>query len=106
MPVAAPRAFLWRGIAALRLDGKRDRAARLFRESLAIARRLDMPYDEAMALAALGEHTAKTTDEAQRYIADAALIFRRIGAFYDLERVERLHSMPSVRRGHDTQLTP
>jgi serine/threonine protein kinase/tetratricopeptide (TPR) repeat protein len=88
--VAAPCALLWRGMAALHLDGRRDRACRLFQDSLERARALAMPYDEAMALAALGEHGRGDRDAAARHLAGAAAILERIGARHDLDRVRRL----------------
>jgi serine/threonine protein kinase len=89
MAIAAPRAFLWRGIIAATLDARPLRARRLFNESLSRARRFGMTYDEAMALAAIGEHSADRA-EADRHLAEAASLFRQIGAVRDLARVEAL----------------
>lgn len=85
MAVASPRAFLWRGLEALRIKGKAARAKLLFEESLARARRLGMAHDEGLALAALGE---AATDAAEReaHLAAAVAIFERIGAARDRER--------------------
>jgi eukaryotic-like serine/threonine-protein kinase len=88
MKIAGPRASLWRGFEAVLLDGAVDRGLRLFRDSLARARRLAMPFDEGMALAALGEfgHDAA---EKQRALGDAADIFAKLGAAHESERVAR-----------------
>jgi hypothetical protein len=89
MAVASPRAFLWRGLEALRIKRKQARAKRLLEESLARARRLGMAHDEGMALAALGE---AATDRAERegHLSVAIGIFERIGALRDLERAQAL----------------
>jgi serine/threonine protein kinase len=92
MAIAAPRAWLWRGIAAAHLDGQRSRALRFFRESLERARRLQMPHDEAMALAALGEHAADAAERRAK-LDEATAIFARLGASHDLWRVERLRAL-------------
>jgi hypothetical protein len=89
--VAAPRAAFWRGMMALKLDGQRARALKLLRQSAKRARELEMPYDEALALAAIGEHATDAGEKA-RLLDDAAGILARIGAKYDLDRVERLRA--------------
>jgi len=96
MAVAAPRAYLWRGIVAVRLDSDPHKAERLFHDSIARARLLGLVYDEAMALAALGEHAA---DAAERGLhrAEAARVFARIGACHDLARVEGSDQPEQVR---------
>jgi hypothetical protein len=64
IPIARPRMLFW--------DGKLNARPRRLREALADAERLGMPFDQALALHALGE-TAR---------ADA--ILRRMGATYYL----------------------
>jgi hypothetical protein len=86
MAIAAPRAYLWRGILAARLDGRPLQAQRLFNDSLLRARRLGLAHDEAMALAALGE-TATDRAEGRLQLAEAARIFRRLGARANLARI-------------------
>jgi hypothetical protein len=76
---------------ALKLDGQRARALKLLRQSAKRARELEMPYDEALALAAIGEHATDAGEKA-RLLDDAAGILARIGAKYDLDRVERLRA--------------
>jgi serine/threonine protein kinase len=90
MPIAAPRAELWRGMERLYNGAKTHRAARCFLKSAERADRLGMPYDRALALAALGEHASATAADARERLAEAASLFRSAGAIYDLGRVERL----------------
>jgi serine/threonine protein kinase/tetratricopeptide (TPR) repeat protein len=89
MPIAAPRAFFWRGIEALRLRQRRDLALRWFRQSLERARRLEMAYDEGMALAMLGEHGPDPGENA-RLLGEAGEILERIGASRERARVAAL----------------
>jgi serine/threonine protein kinase/predicted ATPase len=89
--IAAPRAFLWRGIAAAKLDRKPARAARLIKKSIEAARRLSMPYDEAMALATMGEQTTERADR-DRLLDEAARILERIGATHDLAHLAERQS--------------
>jgi serine/threonine protein kinase/tetratricopeptide (TPR) repeat protein len=88
MKVAAPRAALWRGMERLIVKGDRKGAARYFQESLHRARQLRMPYDQGVALAALGEHAGLSPDETTTRLTEAASILRGIGALHDLNRVE------------------
>jgi serine/threonine protein kinase len=89
MPIAGPRACYWRGLLALRLQRNRERALRWFRQSLERARRLEMVYDQAMALAALGE-LGRDAAENAKLLAEAARILEEIGATYDGARVGAL----------------
>jgi tetratricopeptide (TPR) repeat protein len=87
-PMASPRLLYWSGMRALRVDGEREQAAQLFRESLDRARSLDMPYDEGMALAALGEHGGGPVEQRQRMLFEAQAVLRAIGAHGDARRAE------------------
>ncbi|MEO5769709.1 MAG: AAA family ATPase, partial [Polyangia bacterium] len=89
MPVASPRACYWRGVAAVRLGGQGQTARRWFRKGMARARALEMAYDEALALAALGEWGADVVDN-QRILRQALKTFEELGAGYDKARVEAL----------------
>jgi hypothetical protein len=95
MRVATPRAAMWRGMELLLVRADRKGATRHFQDSLQRARQLRMPYDEGMALAALGEHAGLPRAEALRQLGEAAAIFRRIGVLYDLSRMDRL--LESIR---------
>lgn len=89
MAVAAPQAYLWRGMEALKLDRRPLAALRLFRESAKRANRLGMSYDEGRAFAALGEHALDPVARA-RELREAMTIFSRIGAAHDLASVKAL----------------
>jgi hypothetical protein len=90
MPIAAPRAQLWRGLEAIHCGAGARRARRFFQASLERAERLDMSYDQGLALAALGQHASQDGAQARRALEAAAAIFQRIGATHDLDGVERL----------------
>jgi tetratricopeptide (TPR) repeat protein len=75
-PIGEPRALLYRGLLAW--TGGRPRAARrAWRASLAAADRLGMPYDQALAHAALGRHGPPA--ERPRHQARARELFARLG---------------------------
>jgi class 3 adenylate cyclase/tetratricopeptide (TPR) repeat protein len=54
-PIGRPRALLYRGLIAW-TDGRASRARRDWRAALAAAERLDMRYEQALALDMLGRH--------------------------------------------------
>jgi hypothetical protein len=54
-PIGQPRALLHRGLIAW-ADGRAARARRDWRAALAAAERLDMRYEQALALDILGRH--------------------------------------------------
>ena len=85
--VAAPRARLMQGFEALYLDGKRERALQRFRESLRQARAFAMPYDEALALAALGTHAGTGSEQGPAHLSEAERLLRELGATADLARL-------------------
>jgi hypothetical protein len=95
IPIAAPRAALWAGVLAFHAGtglGSRAgarRAARRLRNCIARARRLQMPYDEALGLAALGEYNLAGAGQSSRALEAAAEMFERAGASHDLARVQR-----------------
>jgi tetratricopeptide (TPR) repeat protein len=77
-PIARPRALLCRGLLH-DLTGHRGRARADLRRSLAAARALGMPFEEARAHAALGR-AATSAGERRRHLDAAALLFGRLGA--------------------------
>jgi serine/threonine protein kinase len=97
MAVASPRAFLWRGLEALRIKGKAARAKLLLEESLKRARRLGMAHDEGLALAALGEAATVAADR-EGHVAAALAIFERIGAVRERERLLAITRPPQQQR--------
>ncbi len=78
-PIAAPAATTLAGVHALR-TGSRRRAARLLRKGLALAEQLQMPYDQAVAHAALAEAGVGEHD------AQARALFRQLGCAWHLGR--------------------
>jgi len=86
-PVAKPRAALLRG-QYLMLSDRHTLAHSCFRRSLNIARSLQMPYEEGLALYELGK-AAKSYHDAQRYIQHALKNFELVGAAYDVGRCKQ-----------------
>jgi hypothetical protein len=89
MPAGAPRAELWRGIEAARLQGNAKLAEKHFRKSAARAKELGMSYDEAVAQAALFEHVPVPAAEGAALKERALETFERVGAVYDARRLRR-----------------
>jgi serine/threonine protein kinase/tetratricopeptide (TPR) repeat protein len=96
IPIAAPRAAFWSGVLALHAEtGQRSgaharRAERQLRSCIVRARRLQMPYDEALGLAALGEYGLAGPVQSSHALETAFRMFERAGASHDLARVQRL----------------
>ena len=70
------------------LTGKGRRALRQWKQGLAEAERLDMPYEEALLLSTMLEHVNLTEDETAGYRERAAAIFERLGADPDLSGLD------------------
>jgi serine/threonine protein kinase/tetratricopeptide (TPR) repeat protein len=77
-PIAAPAATTLAGLLALR-TGARRRGARLARKGLALATRLRMPYDQAIA------HTALAEAGEHDHAATAVALFRALGCRWHFE---------------------
>jgi hypothetical protein len=90
MPIASPRAELWTGLVALHRGKSRARIRTSFEQSAARAKALDMPFDRALALAALGEHAADDRDHARRSLESARALFESCGATANAERTQGL----------------
>jgi class 3 adenylate cyclase/tetratricopeptide (TPR) repeat protein len=82
-PFARPRALVCDGWSRW-LAGQQPQALRLWRQSLALAKQLGMPYDEGLVHYEIGRHAAG--EEKQIHLKQASEIFERLGAAYDLER--------------------
>ncbi|HSO56382.1 MAG TPA: hypothetical protein VL330_27380, partial [Actinomycetes bacterium] len=93
-PIGRPRALLHRGLIAWS-DGRAARARRDWRAALAAAERLEMRYEQALALDMLGRHGEPGQRSAARERARA--LFERLGV-RDLTSPEalatRLHGTP------------
>ena len=70
------------------LFGKPARARRAWRKSLAVAERLKIPYEAGLAHSVLGQHAAAGLYR-QAHLQQAAEIFERLGAAYDLEQARQ-----------------
>jgi class 3 adenylate cyclase/tetratricopeptide (TPR) repeat protein len=86
-PLGRPRARLFAGWRA-ELLGQPKKALSLWRESLAAARQLAMPYDEAAAHFALSRNPILPDDQRANHRAEAARLFGVLGAAYDLALLE------------------
>lgn len=91
LPVGRPRAWLHQGLCHW-LEGKPQQARRAWAKSLSLARRMEMPYEEARAYYELGCHLSPGDSARQENLARAAELFTRLGVLYDSGRVrEALH---------------
>ncbi|MCC6554693.1 MAG: AAA family ATPase, partial [Polyangiaceae bacterium] len=86
-PVHRPHAFLVRGRCAA-LTGDLPAARRLWQKSIASARELRMPYDEALAELALALSLPPTSPDRRPRLHRAAALFRQKSAAPDLARAE------------------
>ena len=75
-PITKARALLWQAL-YLYLEGQQEKAKKLWQESLALATKLELPYDIALANYELGRHG---NAENLRYAVEQ---FECIGADYD-----------------------
>jgi tetratricopeptide (TPR) repeat protein len=87
LPIARPRAWLFRGLAA-HLTGRQRHAAAAWRKSLALAERMALPYEQGRALYEIGRQTPTGLQTRQASLARAAEIFEAIGATYELAQVQ------------------
>lgn len=93
VPMAGPRAALYRGQVAL-LSGRRARALRIWRRGIALAKRMHMPYDRALLELAVGELLPRG-DRARAVQLDlAAKAFVALGAEYDHSRAVHAGAQP------------
>ncbi|MBN1890721.1 MAG: AAA family ATPase [Thermoflexales bacterium] len=84
-PIGRPRAWLYQGWYEW-LAGNRSKAGRLWRKSLGEGQKLDMPYEQGLALYELGRRASLPERTGQLQLA--CDFFRRSGAAYDLSQVE------------------
>jgi class 3 adenylate cyclase/tetratricopeptide (TPR) repeat protein len=85
-PLGRPAALRFKG--RLRWQqGKHAVALRAWRQSLAEATRLAMPYDEALAHAELGLHLPLAESLRHEHLARAITLLTHLGADFDLERI-------------------
>ena len=84
-PIAGPRAWLLRGIAARQFDGQ-GRALACWRKALRLAGRLGMPLEEGLAHLELGRHASPP--DRRPHLAAAVAIFDRLGVPIERARAE------------------
>jgi tetratricopeptide (TPR) repeat protein len=70
------------------LSGRTNRAHSAWEKSIAIARELKMPYEEAKGLFELGRHSPDST-ERETYLRAALEIFESLQAQYDIEQTRK-----------------
>jgi tetratricopeptide (TPR) repeat protein len=80
-PIGEARAHLWRGVFEW-LEGRSTAARRAWQKSLAIAQKMAMPYDEALAYYEIGRHAMG--EERQINLTQALEIFERLSAQYNI----------------------
>jgi tetratricopeptide (TPR) repeat protein len=81
-PIGRPQALLAEGSLAWTRGRHREAHAR-WRQALAVAQRLEMPYETARAHAEIGRHLAPDAPTRHEHLAQAAAIFAQIGATWD-----------------------
>ncbi|MFQ5578449.1 MAG: hypothetical protein ACE5G8_15820, partial [Anaerolineae bacterium] len=101
-PVGLPRAWLSRGLYN-RLNGRPDQARKAWRNSLAHARQLAMPYDEGLAHFYIGRYAPAGDSARQEHLLGAIELFKKVGAAYELARAEEALSTPAE---HAANLVP
>lgn len=84
-PVVRPRSRLWQGLCAW-LAGRPAQARAHWRAGLIDAVQLAMPYDQGRLHFEMGRHALGA--ERRTHLAQAAALFSRLGATYDLGRVQ------------------
>lgn len=81
-PIAQPRTALSLGQLEL-LEGRPEKAQKVWQAGLHAARALQMPYDEALLHFAIGQHIPQVPE----HLHHALEIFQRLEAAYDADRV-------------------
>jgi len=84
--IGQPRALLLQGRYEW-LNHNRDKARKLWRQSLVAAQKLNMPYDIALAQYEVGRSSPAGADR-QRYLAEAQNSLTQLGATYELKLVQ------------------
>jgi tetratricopeptide (TPR) repeat protein len=75
-PIGKPRAYIWQGLYS-HLSGQDTKAQKAWLDGSATARRMGMPYEEALALWELGR--LESGSEGARYRTQAQRIFSELG---------------------------
>ena len=86
-PFAQPRSWLFQGWYAW-LAGKRGKAHKAWRKSLAHAKNLDMPYEQGLAHFEIGRHLPASDTGREEHLQHAIDIFGQLDAAWDLKRAQ------------------
>jgi class 3 adenylate cyclase/tetratricopeptide (TPR) repeat protein len=84
-----PQTGLLQGI-YLHGAGKQRQALRVWRQSLALAEQMAMPYDQGLLHAQIGKHLAAEDPQRHHHLARADELFAAVGANYDRRAVQTL----------------
>ena len=88
MPLGEPRLLIYQGMFE-RMRGRAKQAHVKWQEGLEKASEFEMPYEQALALIQLAQHT-QSGDEQRSTLTRAADLLRDMNALWDLEQVEAL----------------
>jgi tetratricopeptide (TPR) repeat protein len=88
-PIGQPVTPYFQGWHAQLLGKTRD-AIKLWKKSLAAARRLNMPYEEGLACYRLGSCLPASDPSRKEFIDRALAIFENMGSVHELDAVKRL----------------
>lgn len=86
-PIAQPRAWLWLGLQAW-LTGKERQAHRYWQRSLERALQLEMPYERGLAHYEIARHSPLDAPLRQEHFQQAKIIFDRLDAHSDLQKLQ------------------
>jgi len=86
IPVGRPRALLWRGSVAS-LAGNSTEARHRWAHTIALAERMGMPYEAAMARFSIGRDLGAGDPEGRRMLEIAYEALSTLGAVFDATRV-------------------
>ncbi len=94
-PIGEPRSLLWQGLYDW-LDGKPAKAQRAWQESLGVAERLNMPFDQGLAHYEMGRHLDAEDPARRQHLDRARDLFAGLGASYHMALAEEHSQPPSV----------
>ncbi len=86
-PIGKPRAGLCLGWLHY-LEGQPEKASKLWKEHLSIARELQMPYEEALLHFEIGRRAPVSDPEHADHLRLALALFQQLEAEYDVQRVQ------------------
>jgi eukaryotic-like serine/threonine-protein kinase len=95
-PIGWPLALLSAGSLAW-MQGRRRRGRTQWRRALAVACRLEMPFETARAHAELGRHMPDDTGARREHLARAAAIFEQLGSRWELAMVQAWRDTAEAR---------